>query len=532
MSYKYVNCEPNESQYEDYDLSVENIVDAIYVPARVDVDKGNPYIEALPYPRSDDDIKIAYTRMLPSYRHDKVKDMSDIDKMLQVGMLRELRFPLPFHKNLEFQFYNALITSYRARKAFISHRCNIQYTMSDKTQKADRTLCGDSGAATNAGFSLIGFSGCGKSSAIKILTSYYPQVIMHKDDKGGRFPQITYLVVNCVTNSNFAALYEGIGDAIDKAFGNSTPIYAREIAKTAGLGKKAEKVKNLIELFGIGAIIFDEIQLIDFQHTKENTFDSLLTLANRTKVGIIVVGTEDARDKMFRELRTARRVGVMINGNTYCDSRKFFNLLVKQLFQYQWFDEMVSVTDDIADALYNVSKGIVDQLVGVYSCMNYDYISRRKKPEINGDYVYEIAKKYYPGIQEVLANLELEESDRKMAEARIAANNQVAKLMDNAQQKEMQKMLSNAQKDATTSAQLSNIYENITKIYDEYSDIQIEAAFRKVMSSKAATGKSEKEITRMVIDILQKPKKTKKSDSQIIKPDLQHIQSFINKDEN
>ena len=32
-----------------------------------------------------------------------------------------------------------------------------------------------------------------------------------------------------------------------------------------------------------------------------------MTLSNRTKVAIAVVGTEDAKDKMFKELRTSKK---------------------------------------------------------------------------------------------------------------------------------------------------------------------------------------------------------------------------------
>ena len=43
------------------------------------------------------------------------------------------------------------------------------------------------------------------------------------------------------------------------------------------------------EVFSIGAIILDEIQLIDFNSTKENSFESLLLLTNETKVAFVVI---------------------------------------------------------------------------------------------------------------------------------------------------------------------------------------------------------------------------------------------------
>ena len=227
-SYTYSDRAEGETQYDVAGYSNEKIVPAHYIPALVPMDKGNPFIEALPLPRTDEEIKMDYTKTLVSYNYDSVKDMSKLEKMLNVGTLRNIRFPLTFHKSLEFSFYNALLTSYRAR------------TLMENTEDEEPILCGDSGDSTNAGFSLIGYSGCGKSSALNILLSRYPQVIMHQTERGDIVPQVVYLVVNCIPNSNFSALYEGIGDALDKAFHNTRPLYADRIRRTGGLGKKME----------------------------------------------------------------------------------------------------------------------------------------------------------------------------------------------------------------------------------------------------------------------------------------------------
>lgn len=208
MNYEYVNNLDGISQYDEFDLENNKIVNARYVHALVDEDKGNPYIESLPFPRNEKSITRVYTRTLPSYRYDDVKNMNTLKKMLAVGTLRELRFPLPFHSELEFNFYNSLVTSYRSRKRIESMDTNLNYISDNKPNEIHSILAGDSAAATNAGFSLIGYSGCGKSSSIQTLVSHYPQVIIHGDNTASRFPQIVYLVVNCIANSNFSALYE------------------------------------------------------------------------------------------------------------------------------------------------------------------------------------------------------------------------------------------------------------------------------------------------------------------------------------
>lgn len=522
----YVECEEGASQYEAYDLTSQTIVPARYVKAKIKEDEGNLYIEALPYPRENKDIYRAYSRSFASYDYDSIKKMTKLEKMLQVSMLKEIRFPLPFHSELEFSFYNALLISYRHRKRYPVYDKSINYMAENKNNEMTSVLYGDSSDATNAGFSLIGYSGCGKSSAISTLVSHYPQVIMHDDGDGGYFPQITYLVVNCIANSNFSALYEGIGDAIDKAFGNAQPVYALEVKKTMGLGNKAEKVRSFIELFGVGIIIFDEIQLIDFQHTKENSFDSLLTLANRTKVAIAVVGTEDARDKMFHELRTARRVGTMINGNRYCENREFFEYLVSQIFEYQWFKEPVEVIDEIIDALYDVTKGIIDQLVSIYSCMNIEAITARKKVEINADFIHRVADKYYPGIQDVLGSIECNAGALELENIRKNADARISKLMDEAKQElEMKKIKENGT--AKPDVSLHNVAANIRTIYDDYTDSQIEEAYNKIIRKASSSGKSEKEITRLVVETLQKLPKKRVTKNKMSKPDIQHMRSVL-----
>ncbi len=528
MELKYLQMNELSTQYDDYEKGYP--VRARYIHARLDSDRGNPFIEALPLPRTDKEIEIDYYTEIPSYSHDKIKSMSKLDKMIAVGSLKSLRFPLPFHKQLEFEFYNALLTSYRARKPIFSDTNSISYYYENTVAESNGILVGDSAASTNAGFSLIGYSGCGKSSAIEILTSHYPQVIMHDFGDYGSFPQITYLVVNCIPNSNFSALYEGVGDAIDKALGNIEPVYSLEISKSRNLGARAEKVKTLIERFGVGIIIFDEIQLINFEHTKENTFDSLLSLANRTKTAIAVVGTEDAKEKMFSELRTARRLGAVINGNNYCEKRSFFDYLAKNLFRYQWFKEPINYTPEIGDTLYDLTKGIIDQLISIYSAVQLEYLRSNKVPEVNSDFFRKVAKKYYAGIQEVLANLESTENVAKLNEIRLKGAARMEMLVDEERQNtEAENIIGNSDNKAKRTIELSNILSMIKGIYD-FSDEQIQDAYKKVIARKSSADKSEKEITRLVIEKLNEIPKKKRVKGDKVLVDTNDYRSFLGLD--
>lgn len=516
--YKYAEIEEYESQYGEDCLETGCPVEAVYIRAKVEMDKGNPFIEALPLPRVNKESLKAYENEILGYRYDKASKLPKLEKFLQLSTLRHLRFILPFHKELEIKFYNALLESYRLRHFSFSQYEGIKCTVNDSQIETAGRIIGESSDSANSGFSLIGYSGCGKSTAIHTLVSHYPQVIVHKTDTGGYFMQIVYLVVNCVANSNFAALYEGIGEAIDRALGNNKSVYAAEIAKTPTLGRKAEKVKEYIDKLGIGAIIFDEIQLIDFSSTKENSFESLLTLVNRTKIALIVIGTEDAKEKMFSNLRTARRVGPSIAGDLYCTNRDFFTILVKSLFRYQWFDVPVSASKEITDALYDVTKGIVDQLISVYIAMHFESLTQKDTPIIvDADFVHKVAGKYYSGMQEILAQMDFSEKLEHSKEIRKKAEQMMSALVENEKQEsEMRELISEAKGKERMVSVLNNVADTIKAIYD-YPDKEIKNAFNKISSETDITKLSEKEISRKIVQYIE-TKKTKQTKSKSATP--------------
>lgn len=425
MKYEYITRNNSSSQYVKEDFVADNAVKAKYVKSMVVMDQGNPFIEALPRPReSKEEIFNAYNREIIMSPRGTLDTMPKYYKIAEINLLRKLRFPLPFHKELEQQAYVALVNSYR----------NRYYRKAEKEE--ENRLTGSEGSATNAGFSLLGYSGCGKSSAIEILFSNYPQVIIHDNDALNKFTQIVYLVVSCVANSNFSALYDSIGSAIDNALGISNGIYQKYISAGRNLGQKSGRVKDLIERFGIGIIVFDEIQLIDFSSTKENSFEGLMTLANQTKVAIAAVGTEDAYDKMFNgKLRTARRLGTTIIGHQYCFSKEYFRFLVQQIFKYQWTTQLIIPDESIVDCLYRNSKGIIDQMIGIYVFMQIDCVNMEKEPVIDANFIDKVVDKHYPGMQILLGNLEDPLSEIKRAELVKEGNSRIEELLDAERQK-------------------------------------------------------------------------------------------------
>lgn len=513
--YNYVSDSSDKNQYSDFDLDTQNCVPARYVKSKLSLDNGNMLIEALPPPRSPKAILAAYKKPVPGYYVDDIQSMSQYEKMLAIRTLRQYRSPLPFHNILESQFHLMLVESYRNRRCRAISPDYIKITKENREEVTDIVVQGKIASAANAGCALIGYSGCGKSSALEILLSNYPQVIEHVTDTALRLTQIVYLPIVCPTNSNFSALYSEIGAAIDRALGNTEQIYESQVNKHKTLPAKANYICDLIERFAIGCIIFDEIQLIDFKGQKENSFESLLTIVNKTKVALLTVGTEDALEKMYPNLRTGRRAGSFIDASRYCAMRTLFDFIVTDLLQYQWIDHKIEPTPEILDAFYQVTGGIIDQLIGVYMFTQIDYLLASRGNTINSKQILKVAKTHYPGMQDLLKDLnpQLEKTRREMKEkADMELDMIIQERQQNLAMQEIMAEQANANSQEIAILRdkiIRNIQTTLKKSNETCILKEIENAVDSILKMKANRGKTENELSSKAYQLLNKRKQNK-----------------------
>lgn len=486
-----------------------SIVDAIYTEPKCSMDKDNILITALPEPLVEkSDLFINYTRGIPSYSSSQNSYLTRTERRFLVPQLRNVRIFLPFEASLETEFYNALINSYRLRKI-------LKIDSSELYSK----VIGNTGEATNAGFSLLGYSGCGKSSAISMLVSHYPQVIRHHLPDGSTLSQILYIVVSCNSTNNFAELYGTIGREIDKAL--HTDIYERLINSCGGLGKKQNKVIELIEKFGVGICILDEIQQLSFSRTKTNTFESFLTISNSTKVAIGVVGTEDSYQKMFQALRTARRLGYEIPATAYCNNKKYFKFVMKELFKYQWFDHKLKLTQDLIDVFYDETRGIIDQAVSLWISVQDEYLLRPEHFAVTPHFVSEVFSKRYPHLRGLIHSILTPENNEKILEILDKVNLKYQHDLEASKQNYMMEQVGE-DKDL---ADIENLVRSTTMairiVNKRATDQEIEEVCKAVIFETPVDQRTVDNIAPIVNDrLLQKKKQTPKKQRKVSKEDM------------
>lgn len=509
-NYDYAdNINDNKNQYSPEECMQCGPVDAKYIKNPNIEFNGNPFIEALPLPRDGQLITNAYFKPIPQVDRDKLKGMSALEKKAMIIGLKSLRFPLSFHKQLEFVNYDAIVSSYALRRPYCWYD-----SQNEKTTVKTKGFIGDSAPS---GFSLLGYSGCGKSSSIKQLTDNIPQLIIHHPEPHIRIPQITYLIISCVPNSNFQSLYQQIGEAIDFIFDYPEPVYEKMILKCRSLGAKQLKVCELIEKFSIGTIILDEIQLIDFDKNKENSFEGLLSIVNRTKVALSVIGTDDAYHMLFAGLRNARRSGDLIAADKYIEQRDYFDKLTKMLFRWQWFDDIVDWTPELSEALYNATQGIINQLIWLYKWMNLDYLDakdRGRKVVIDSEFVKKTAKTHFKQLDPHIAYIQRVQIERQSDELIEDAVNK--------QNSKQYKMVELEEKDVDHEIQMiTQVNKLIRPMYPQYNSDLIAIHVKEIIRNDLSKDLEPYEIAQQTLSKLEnKPARKRRSRKKDMSTDI------------
>lgn len=348
-------------------------------------------------------------------------------------------------------------------------------------------------------------------------------MILHRTEDES-FAQIVYLVVSCQPNSNFSALYSGIGKAIDMAL--ETDVYQKQIDRIKTLANKMNKVIDLIEKFGIGTIILDEIQLLDFDKTKESSFEALMVITNVTKMAFCVVGTTEAYVKMFKEQRTARRLGREINASWYCQNKRYFYYVMGKLFQYQWFDERIEFTEELAEAFYDESKGIVDQAVSLYIAVQDEYLKTTRKT-ISAEFVRDVSRKRYPNLRELLARANepgvQKEIETLMRNGKKALENE----LNQAKQNEIMQATMKEADTIDISSLVRRSILAIRTVTDLYSEEAIEKACKMIAGTNKLSCVDDDAFIREVYRTLQQKEPVKKSKPKKKEPHIDLFQAIM-----
>jgi len=339
--------------------------------------QGNPLIEALPDIWSSGEV-INLLSQKAAYNNGE----RELDAQYRLHCIHRLfRYfqPLEQHIDIEQRISRSIRQGYLERNPILPASAA---GMADgyavmKDRGSYQMLQGSKTAAS--GFTIIGVSGVGKSTAVEKILAMYPQRILHTSYHGKMLAmtQLAWLKLDCPHDGSLKQLCYQFFHAVDVAAG--TDYFAQYTRGKYSLEMLLIIMTQLVRQFQIGILVIDEIQHLS--EAKGGGSDKMLnffvTLVNTIGLPVVLIGTIKAMSILQGEFRQARRGSGQ--GDLVWDRMKndaAWRVFVKSMWRYQWTRTRVPYTDEMVEALYDESQGIIDIAVKLYAIVQIDAITK------------------------------------------------------------------------------------------------------------------------------------------------------------
>lgn len=367
-------------------------VEAEYKKQIIEEYSGNPFIEALPDILSSEEV-VDELVIYPKYNNEE-RMLENHYRIHLTQRLFQCFQPLMVHLDLESRISRVIRQGYLARNPFRQEYSAAFHNENNKVNALGFELSSNSVFRTTAaGFSIVGVSGMGKTTAINRILSMYPQIIVHSQYKGTNFSmyQLVWLKLDCPFDGSLKGLCIQFFNKVDSLLGTD---YYRKF----GIGRKTVDsmlsiMSQIVRNTGLGLLVIDEIQhLSQAKNSREKMLNFFVTLVNMIGVPLVNIGTMKAISVFQSEFRQARRgsgQGDMIWERLKKD--RSWELLINALWDYQWTKKEVPLTEEFIDVLYEESMGITDIAVKLYAMSQVRAIMSGKE-EVTTNLIRQVGK--------------------------------------------------------------------------------------------------------------------------------------------
>lgn len=355
--------------------------------------KDNPFIEALPPIYSIEEV-IEKLAVYPNIKDDE-KSLGAHYRFHVIQRLFKYFQPLYIHVDLENRVSRLIRQGYIARNPFrreYAESFQEGYRMISNMEL--ELSCSSNFRTTASGFTLIGVSGLGKSTAINRVLGMYPQVIVHSEYKGFKFSmyQVVWIKLDCPHDGSLKGLCIEFFRKVDGLIGTN-------YHKKYGTGRQSVNVLlpivgQVARNIGLGLLVIDEIQHLSLAKSggSESMLNFFTTLMNTVGIPVILIGTAKAMNVLQSQFRQARRgsgQGDMVWERMKNDEN--WDLLISGMWRYQWTKKQTELTEEYKEVLYDESQGITDIAVKLFVMSQIKAIVLGKE-EINLSIIKAVAK--------------------------------------------------------------------------------------------------------------------------------------------
>jgi len=337
---------------------------AEYRPQLIEDYKGNPFIEALPPIMPTAEMAVAALSVKPTYHEDE-RELDAYYRLHSIMRLSRYFQPLLVHLDIEQRVSRSIRQGYVSRNPitpqYVQHYNHIEQCFEEADYKSVRT--------TGSGFTMIGMSGVGKTTAIERVMALYPQCITHTQyaDEPLYVKQVVWMKLDCPYDGSIKGLCLNFFGELDRILQTS---YSKSFpASRNTVDAMMQKMSILAHTHGLGLLIIDEIQHLSLAKSggSDKMLNFFVTLVNTIGVPVILIGTPKAQPILQGEFRQARRgsgQGDLIWNHMSNDDS--WEIMLRTMWKYQWTQKKCPLTNEIKDVLYDETQGIIDLAVKLY----------------------------------------------------------------------------------------------------------------------------------------------------------------------
>jgi hypothetical protein len=241
---------------------------------------------------------------------------------------------------------------------------------------------------TASGLTIIGESGLGKSTNLANILDLYPQVIIHSQYS---VTQVVWLKVDCPHAGSLKGLCTDIFLGIDRLLG--TNYFKKFGSRGNSEDYMLAQVAQIAHTHHLGLLVIDEMQnLANSRRGRDDLLNFLVKMDNIIGIPVIRVGTNEAEPILTGNFRNARRgTGEGAVRWKRMENDENWQFFVEGMWEYQWTKTEIPYSEEIGDALYEETQGIIDILIKLYKMVQWRAISLGGDEVITVDLIHQVA---------------------------------------------------------------------------------------------------------------------------------------------
>ena len=374
---------------------------ADYIDQKVPDYCGNPLIEALPPINTKHDVLKLLT--VDHGHNEGEREMDAQYRIHCIGRLFRYFQPLENHFNIEQRISLAIRQSYISKNpATPKYAASLAQGAAAIREK--NINIGNAANSTAFGFTVIGMSGVGKTTAIEKVLSLYPQTILHTqyNNEPLFLTQLVWAKLDCPFDGSLKGLCIEFFTYVDSILGTD---YAKMFsAYRMTVDQALPRMAQIARTHCLGLLVIDEIQHLNQAASggQAKMLNFFVTLVNKVGVPVILIGTPKAKPVLQSEFRQARRSsgrGALIWERM--DNDVSWEVMLRAMWKNQWTQKRIELTEELKNTLYDESQGIIDIAVKIYAMAQIKAIADGTET-ITGKIIREVAAEKYWTVRPML----------------------------------------------------------------------------------------------------------------------------------